>query len=77
MESVESRAVTWSVKRTKALELHKQGMPAIRISDLVGASSQAIRDWIRSEGMEPICVQPKKSKSVKNSVKRGRFAHLK
>ena len=75
MESWTSRCVTWSIKRTKTIELHNQGIPAIRIADQLGVSCQAVRDWIRKEGMEPICVQPNKSKYVK-SAKKGRFAHL-
>jgi len=78
MESVMNKKVEWSVKRTKAIELHLQGIPTMRVAEQVGASAQAVRDWLRAEGYEPIHVRQNVSRHMlQKKRQKGRFAHLK
>jgi len=74
MESWTSRCVTWSVRRTKAIEMHKEGTESAVIADRLSVSPQAVMSWIRAEGFEPIFV--KSRRKTKDRAKKGRFAHL-
>lgn len=69
-------SITWTQKKNKTLELHKQGMPYKEIAEAVKVSSPCVRNWLLKEGLDPICIIAKNSKVYRDKAV-GKFAHLK